>query len=121
MSLELAARINELRDRIRAANDQYYQTDNPDLTDAEYDSFMNELRSLEAKHPDLIAPDSPTQRVGARAVTSSFAPVKHPNAMTSLDNAFDLTDLRGFEEKINNVMGVKEVSRAYVCELKICE
>ena len=119
MSLEPAARINELRDRIRAANDQYYQTDNPDLTDAEYDSFMNELRVLEAKHPELITPDSPTQRVGARAVTSSFAPVKHPNAMTSLDNAFDLNDLRSFEEKINNVMGVKEITRAYVCELKI--
>jgi DNA ligase (NAD+) len=119
MSLEPAARITELRDRIRTANDQYYQTDNPDLTDAEYDSFMNELRSLEAKHPDLITPDSPTQRVGARAVTSSFAPVKHPNAMTSLDNAFDLNDLRSFEEKINNVMGVKDVTRAYVCELKI--
>jgi DNA ligase (NAD+) len=119
MSLEPAARINELRDRIRTANDQYYQTDNPDLTDAEYDSFLNELRTLEAKHPDLVTSDSPTQRVGARAVTSSFAPVKHPNAMTSLDNAFDLGDLRSFEEKINNVMGVKDVTRAYVCELKI--
>jgi DNA ligase (NAD+) len=119
MSLEPAARINELRDRIRTANDQYYQTDNPDLTDAEYDSFLNELRALEAKHPDLVTPDSPTQRVGARAVTSSFAPVKHPNAMTSLDNAFDLNDMRSFEEKINNVMGVKDVTRAYVCELKI--
>ena len=118
-SPEPAARINELRARIRTANDQYYQTDNPDLTDAEYDSFLNELRALEAKHPDLVTPDSPTQRVGARAVTSSFAPVKHPNAMTSLDNAFDLNDLRSFEEKINNVMGVKEVTRAYVCELKI--
>ena len=118
-SPEPAARINELRARIRTANDQYYQTDNPDLTDAEYDSFLNELRALEAKRPDLITPDSPTQRVGARAVTSSFAPVKHPNAMTSLDNAFDLNDLRSFEEKINNVMGVKEVTRAYVCELKI--
>jgi DNA ligase (NAD+) len=114
-----SARINELRDRIRTANDQYYQTDNPDLTDAEYDSFLNELRSLEAKHPDLITPDSPTQRVGARAVTTAFAPVKHPNAMTSLDNAFDLNDLRSFEEKINNVMGVKDITRAYVCELKI--
>jgi DNA ligase (NAD+) len=119
MSLEPASRITELRDRIRTANDQYYQTDNPDLTDAEYDSFMNELRALEAKHPDLITPDSPTQRVGAQAVTSSFAPVKHPNAMTSLDNAFDLNDMRSFEEKINNVMGVKDVTRAYVCELKI--
>jgi DNA ligase (NAD+) len=119
MSLEPASRINELRDCIRTANDQYYQTDNPDLTDAEYDSFMNELRALEAKHPELVTPDSPTQRVGARAVTSSFAPVKHPNAMTSLDNAFDLNDLRNFEEKINNVMGVKDVTRAYVCELKI--
>jgi DNA ligase (NAD+) len=119
MSLEPAGRINELRDRIRTANDQYYQTDNPDLTDAEYDSFMNELRSLEAKHPELVTPDSPTQRVGARAVTSSFAPVKHLNAMTSLDNAFDLNDIRSFEEKINNVMGVKDVTRAYVCELKI--
>jgi DNA ligase (NAD+) len=119
MSLEPAARINDLRERIRTANDQYYQTDNPDLTDAEYDSFLNELRSLEAKHPELITPDSPTQRVGARAVTTAFAPVKHPNAMTSLDNAFDLSDLRSFEEKINNVMGVKDVTRAYVCELKI--
>jgi DNA ligase (NAD+) len=119
MSLESAARIKELCDRIRTANDQYYQTDNPDLTDAEYDSFLNELRALEAKHPELVTPDSPTQRVGARAVTTAFAPVKHPNAMTSLDNAFDLNDLRSFEEKINNVMGVKDVTRAYVCELKI--
>jgi DNA ligase (NAD+) len=119
MSPEPAARIEDLRSRIRTANDQYYQTDNPDLTDAEYDSFLNELRALEAKHPELVTPDSPTQRVGARAVTTAFAPVKHPNAMTSLDNAFDLSDLRSFEEKINNVMGVKEVTRAYVCELKI--
>jgi DNA ligase (NAD+) len=118
MNLEPAARISELRDRIRTANDQYYQTDNPDLTDAEYDSFLNELRSLEAKHPELVTPDSPTQRVGARAVTL-FAPVKHPNAMTSLDNAFDLNDMRSFEEKINNVMGVKDITREYVCELKI--
>ena len=119
MNLEPSARIRELRDRIRSANDQYYQTDNPDLTDAEYDSLLNELRSLEAQHPDLIAPDSPTQRVGARAVTTAFAAVKHPNAMTSLDNAFSLEDLRSFEEKINNVMGIKDVTRAYVCELKI--
>jgi DNA ligase (NAD+) len=114
------ARILELHDILNRANIAYYEQDNPDLSDAEYDTLMRELRGLEAAHPELLSPDSPTQRVGSSTKARTlFAPIKHPTPMMSLDNAFGLTDLEGFEDKLNNVMGVKGVSRRYTCELKI--
>ncbi|NJK46295.1 MAG: NAD-dependent DNA ligase LigA [Pleurocapsa sp. SU_196_0] len=113
------ARIEELRSRIHHANTLYYEQDAPAISDAEWDALMHELKSLEAQHPQLVTPDSPTQRVGSTMALSSFTPIRHPTPLTSLDNAFNDTDLNGFEDKINNVMGVKGVSRQYTCELKI--
>jgi DNA ligase (NAD+) len=112
------SRVLELRANIKRANDLYYLSDAPEISDAEYDSLMFELKKLEAEHPDLVTADSPTQKVGA-VLGATFAPVKHPNPMTSLDNAFGLADLENFEDKLNNVMGVKGVTREYMMELKI--
>jgi DNA ligase (NAD+) len=112
------SRILELRATIKRANDLYYLSDAPEISDAEYDSLMFELKKLEAERPDLVTSDSPTQKVGT-VLGATFAPVKHPNPMTSLDNAFGLSDLENFEDRINNVMGVKGVTREYMMELKI--
>jgi DNA ligase (NAD+) len=117
--MDIPARILDLRDRINRANRLYHEQDAPEISDAEYDSLMRELKKLEAEHPELITADSPSLKVGSSPVVSTFAPIKHPTPMTSLDNAFNLADLEGFEDKINNVMGVKGVTREYICELKI--
>ncbi len=116
---EAKARVLELRSVIDNANQQYYELDNPDLSDAEYDALVRELRGLETQFPELTSSQSPTQRVGSLMQNTPFAPVKHPTPMMSLDNAFGLAELENFEERLNNVMGVKGVSRRYTCELKI--
>ena len=116
--MNIETRILELRTNIKRANDLYYLSDAPEISDAEYDSLMFELKKLEAEQPNLVTADSPTQKVGTM-LGATFAPVKHPNPMTSLDNAFGLADLENFEDKINNVMGVKGVTRQYMMELKI--
>jgi DNA ligase (NAD+) len=115
-----SSRVSDLRDRINRANALYYIADAPEISDAEYDALMHELKSLEAAHPELVTADSPTQKVGAQTIQNTiFAPIKHPTPLMSLDNAFNDTDLQSFEDKLNNVMGVKGVSRRYTCELKI--
>ncbi len=116
--MNIESRILELRASIKRANDLYYLSDAPEISDAEYDSLMFELKKLEAERPDLVISDSPTQKVGT-VLGATFAPVKHPNPMTSLDNAFGQSDLENFEDRINNVMGVKGVTREYMMELKI--
>ncbi len=116
--MNIESRILNLRASIKRANDLYYLSDAPEISDAEYDSLLFELKKLEAERPDLVTPDSPTQKVGT-VLGATFAPVKHPNPMTSLDNAFGLADLENFEDRINNVMGVKGVTREYIMELKI--
>ena len=94
-----AARIAELRRRIDDANHRYHVLDDPDLPDAEYDRLMRDLETLEAAHPDLVTPDSPTQRVGA-APSGAFAPVRHEVRMLSLANAFSDEEVEDFERKI---------------------
>ena len=89
------ARIAELRARIRYHDELYYGADEPEISDAEYDALMLELRTLEAAHPELVTSDSPTQKPGA-ATQSTFAPVEHIVAMFSLDNAFSEEDVRDF-------------------------
>ncbi len=116
--MNIENRILELRASIKRANDLYHISDAPEISDAEYDSLMFELKKLEAERPDLMTPDSPTQKVGA-PLGATFAKVKHPNPMTSLDNAFGLSEIENFEDRINNVMGVKGVTREYMMELKI--
>lgn len=110
-------RVQKLREEINQHNYRYYVLDEPTVSDAEYDALMRELRGLEAEHPDLITPDSPTQRVGA-AASERFAKVRHREPMLSLGNAFDEQDLRAWRERIARLLGDR-ASIAYVVEPKI--
>ena len=110
------ARIEELRAEIRLHNHRYYVLDAPTVSDAEWDDLMRELRALEEEHPDLVTPDSPTQRVGTDASTL-FAPVTHLQRMFSLDNAESHEDMAAWEERLERVLG--RAPSAYSCELKI--
>ncbi|MFC0041314.1 NAD-dependent DNA ligase LigA [Actinomadura rayongensis] len=110
-----AARHAELAERIDEANYRYYVLDRPTLSDAEYDDLMREIQALEAAHPELVTPDSPTQRVGAPIITE-FATVAHLERMQSLDNARNADELLAWDERVLKEVG--EVA-AYLCELKI--
>ena len=112
-----AARIAELSGLIRHHDERYYGADAPEISDAEYDELMRELRSLEAANPDLAVPDSPTQRVGAASLGATFAPVVHRVPMTSLDNAMDVGELTAWGERV--ARGLGGAPAQYVCELKI--
>jgi DNA ligase (NAD+) len=109
-------RVAELRQKIEKANYEYHVLDRPTIADEAYDALMRELQSLEAAHPELVTPESPTQRVGAPASTR-FAPVQHAAPMLSLSNAFDEAELRGFDQRVRKLLGRDDVG--YVCELKI--
>ncbi|NND84235.1 MAG: NAD-dependent DNA ligase LigA, partial [Acidimicrobiia bacterium] len=111
-----AARIEELRAEIRRHNHRYYVLDEPTVSDAEWDDLMRELRALEEAHPDLITPDSPTQRVGADT-SALFTPVTHLQRMFSLDNAESAEDMEAWEERLERVLG--RPPAGYSCELKI--
>jgi DNA ligase (NAD+) len=111
----VAARVDELRDTIRRHDHAYFDLDAPTIPDADYDALMVELRTLEAEQPDLITPDSPTQRVGG-STTSAFAEVRHPSPMQSLDNVFSLEELSAWAERLEQRI---DVVPEYVCELKI--
>src|SRR5437867_9127629 len=109
-------RAAELRERIEKANYEYHVLDTPTIADEAYDALMRELQELEAKHPELVTPDSPTQRIGAPA-SNRFAPVEHARPMLSLANAFDEAELRAFDQRVRKGLGREDVG--YVCELKI--
>ena len=107
--------VAKLREEIAYHNERYHQLDDPVISDAEYDALVRRLRELEADHPDLVTPDSPTQRVGA-APSSLFAPVTHSVPMMSLDNAFTEEELQSWGGRLaRNVGG----DIPFVCELKI--
>jgi DNA ligase (NAD+) len=110
-----AQRHAELSQEIDDANYRYYILDSPTLSDAEYDSLMREIRELEEQHPQLVTPDSPTQRVGA-PITTDFATVDHVERMQSLDNAFNRDDLAAWVTRAEKEAGTVA---AYLCELKI--
>ena len=109
-------RVADLRARIGKANYEYHVLDQPTIADEAYDAVIRELRELESKHPELVTPDSPTQRVGA-APSTRFAPVEHAHPMLSLSNAFDEAELRAFDARVRKALGRDDVG--YVCELKI--
>ncbi len=111
--------IDELRVRIQRANELYYLHDAPEISDAEYDALLHELRKLETEYPELITSDSPTQRVGSELRSTNFAPLRHRTPMMSLGNAFSREDLEAFEERINRQLGLTGVSHDYTCELKV--
>ncbi|MDQ2669850.1 MAG: NAD-dependent DNA ligase LigA, partial [Gemmatimonadota bacterium] len=117
MSREAAARAAALRAQIDRANHAYYRLDTPEISDAEYDRLFRELQALEASHPEILTPDSPTQRLGAEPA-SALAKHTHRRPMLSLANAFDASELDAWEER--NARIAPEVRAAgYVTEVKI--
>ena len=114
-ALDPVARAEVLRSQIAHHNERYHVLDAPEVTDAEYDELVRELRGIEAEHPDLAVPDSPTTQVGA-APSAQFAPVAHHVPMMSLDNAFSPEVLRAWADRL-----AKQVpaDTSFECELKI--
>jgi DNA ligase (NAD+) len=109
-------KIEALREKIRYHEHRYYVLDDPEISDAEFDRLMNQLKKLEAEHPELITPDSPTQRVGGKP-REGFVKVAHSSQMLSLDNAYNEQELRDWERRVHELTG--QTSAAYVCELKM--
>jgi DNA ligase (NAD+) len=109
-------RIAELRETINHHNYRYYVLDSPEISDAEYDELMKELRQLEAEHPELVTPDSPTQRIGAPPV-EAFGVVEHPQPLLSLANAFSYEELAAWHKRVSNLLGGRRFD--LVCEPKI--
>jgi DNA ligase (NAD+) len=113
---KLLTHVAELRHQIEEANYQYYVQDNPTLTDSEYDELMIELQRIEAEHPELVTPDSPTQRVGA-GPTQEVPQRRHPVPMLSLANARSEEDLQAWHKRAHSIL--PNATFDYVCELKI--
>jgi DNA ligase (NAD+) len=109
--------IEKLREEIRHHEYLYYMLDAPEISDAQYDALMNQLKKLEAEHPGLITPDSPTQRVGGKP-GAGFAKVAHSRPMLSLDNAYNAEELRAWDSRVRTGLSSSE-SVKYVCELKL--
>lgn len=112
----LSEKAEALRETLRHHEHLYYVLDAPEVSDAQYDTWMRELRALEDAHPELRTPDSPTQRVGGKP-KEGFAKVAHSRPMLSLDNAYDEAELRDWDRRVHELAGEKSVP--YVCELKM--
>jgi DNA ligase (NAD+) len=110
-------RVEALREELRQHEYEYYVLDAPTWTDAQYDQRMNELKALEAEHPELVTAESPTQRVGGKP-KDGFQKVAHSRPMLSLDNAYNEAELRAWAERVRGGLAVGETPR-YVCELKL--
>jgi DNA ligase (NAD+) len=109
--------LQELRDTLRHHEYLYYVEDSPELTDAQYDALMNKLKKLEADRPELVTPDSPSQRVGGKP-KDGFVKMPHSRQMLSLDNAYNEEELRAWEQRVRDALPSTEKVR-YVCELKL--
>ena len=120
MSVSAAARIARLRDEIRHHDRRYYVEAAPEVSDLEYDRLVDELRSLEEKHPELVTADSPTQRVGDEPV-SALASVRHRVPMMSIDNTYGVDDLRAWGRRVEKLLveAGDERPPRFVLELKI--
>ena len=115
-SLERQQRAHELRETIRHHEHRYYVLDDPEISDADYDALMNELKALEQAHPELVTPDSPTQRVGGKP-REGFVKVPHSTPMLSLDNAYNEQELRDWARRVHELAEPPEIE--FVCELKL--
>jgi DNA ligase (NAD+) len=113
---QAAKRIEELRAELRRHEHLYYVMDAPAISDAEYDALMNELKRLETEHPELLTPDSPTQRVGGKPA-EGFQKVRHSRPMLSLDNAYTEEELRDWDRRVHELAGNSLVE--YTAELKL--
>ena len=109
-------KIEALREEIRHHEHRYYVLDDPEITDAQFDRLMNELKEMEVENPELVSPDSPTQRVGGKP-REGFLKVQHSSPMLSLDNTYSEDELRNWERRVHELSGRKDVE--YVCELKL--
>jgi DNA ligase (NAD+) len=109
-------KLEALREKIRHHEYRYYVLDDPEMSDADFDKLMNELKRLEAEHPGLITPDSPTQRVGGKP-REGFVKAKHSSPMLSLDNAYSEEELRDWERRVHELTGRTDLE--YMCELKL--
>ncbi|MBI3822643.1 MAG: NAD-dependent DNA ligase LigA [Planctomycetes bacterium] len=109
-------RIDELRTQIDNHNHRYYVDASPEISDRDFDRLLEELKSLEEQHPDLLTADSPTQRVGGKPI-AGFVTVRHREPMLSIDNSYSADDLREFDKRIRKLLGGEPVT--YVVELKI--
>jgi len=113
---KIEKKIEALREKIRHHEYRYYVLDDPEISDADFDKLMNELKRLEAEHPQLITPDSPTQRVGGKP-REGFVKAKHSSPMLSLDNAYSEEELRDWERRVHELSGRTDLE--YMCELKL--
>ncbi len=111
-----ARQIEKLRDEIRRHDELYYVENSPEISDREYDQLLEELQKLEEAHPELLTPDSPTQRVGGRPA-EGFPEVVHTRQMLSLDNSYNIDELRAFDDRCRRLAEGRELE--YVAELKI--
>src|SRR5690348_10414009 len=103
---ELEKKTESLREKIRHHEYRYYVLDAPEITDAEFDQLINQLKAIESEHPELITPDSPTQRVGGKP-REGFVKVRHSSPMLSLDNTYNEEELRGWERRVHELSGRK--------------
>jgi DNA ligase (NAD+) len=117
-SMDVERRIEELREQVRYHGHRYYVLDDPVISDNAYDSLYRELEELEAAHPELVSPDSPTRRVGGE-VREEFVAVEHPSPMLSLGNAFEPEELRAWRERYLRLLPAEHPEPAYVVEPKI--
>jgi DNA ligase (NAD+) len=113
---DVEKKVDNLREKIRRHEYLYYVLDQPEITDAEFDKLMRELKDLEAEHPELITADSPTQRVGGKP-REGFVKVPHSSPMLSLDNTYNEEELRDWERRVHELSGRSDAD--YVCELKL--
>jgi DNA ligase (NAD+) len=112
------SRIEQLRRDIRHHEERYYIHNDPEIADDAFDALIKDLEALEREHPDLVTPDSPTQRVAGRPV-EGFATAEHLQPMLSLDNAYNEDELRAFDERVRKGAGLGDAPVSYVAELKI--
>lgn len=115
MASKIEKEVQSLRTEIERHNDLYYQQATPEITDLEFDQLLEKLKALESEHPELITPDSPTQRIGGKAV--SLKPFVHTVPLMSLDNSYDLEELKAFTERCERLAEGRKLE--YVAELKI--
>ena len=109
-------KIDALRENIRYHEHRYYVLDDPEISDLEFDKLLEQLKKLETENPELITPDSPTQRVGGKP-REGFLKVRHSSPMLSLDNTYNEEELRDWERRVHELSGRTDVE--YTCELKL--
>ncbi|MEQ1924400.1 MAG: NAD-dependent DNA ligase LigA, partial [Pyrinomonadaceae bacterium] len=114
-NLQISQEIENLRADIERHSDLYYQSDAPEISDFDFDQLLERLKALETEHPELVTPDSPTQRVGGKA--TSLKPFTHTVALMSLDNSYDLGELKAFTDRCEKLAEGRKLD--YVAELKI--